>query len=139
MIIPRINDKIYYYDLLGAAYNMKENYGMLLKPTMKQLNFQLRGIHPNDIRVADQLIKCALTLSNAEKYDSSEEMLLKAYSIISKHKTNTGEILADYYRTYGLLYFHKDISSTDVEGFRNQKYKNYQTAIGYFKKALNAI
>ncbi len=131
-------DKIYYYELLGAIYQVKKSYDLASEAYNKAIEYSTQLYSLNDIHIATQYINYALFLYNSGQYNTCEEMLNKAYSIISLEGSKTGRNLAEYYKIYGALYSDKDIRTTDVDNFRIQKYKNYQQAIEYFKKALKA-
>jgi CHAT domain-containing protein/predicted Zn-dependent protease len=132
------DDKIYYYGLLGAIYQEKQEFDLASEAYQKAIRYSSELYPANDINIAIQYLSYAYFLSNSGKYDGAEEMLGKAYAIISSTETETGRNLAEYYKIYGVLYSDKNINSTDINDFKNQKYWNYQRAIEYFKKALKA-
>ncbi len=96
-------DKIYYYELLGAIYNIEGRYDLASEAYRKSIKFTLKLYPPNNINIAIQYLNYASFKYNIGDYEETEVFLEKAYSIISLTETEKGTNLADYYRIYGFL------------------------------------
>jgi CHAT domain-containing protein/tetratricopeptide (TPR) repeat protein len=131
--------KIYYLELLGAIYQETNNLDKAKIYYEEAIQQSMNLYSENDIEVAIEYINYALFLNNTNKFDEAIDILEKAYSILMVTENNKGKNIADYYRIYGTIYEDRNIESTNIGDFKNQKYLNYEEAIKYFKRALIAL
>lgn len=131
--------KVLYYDLLGAIYQEKKDFEKASLYYKKAINLTIKLYTKNDISVAYEYLNFANYLINTGNAEQATQALAEAQSIIFINQEEYGEHQSEYYRAFGKIMENKPIESKDIQTFKQQKLKNLEESISWYKKALTAL
>ncbi len=131
--------QISYLELLGAIYQETNEFEKAGEVYEKIIQHAKNYYSEKGMGLAVEYINYALFLNNINEFDEAINTLEDAYSIISITEKEKGQNLSEYYKIYATIYEDKNVKSTNINEFKNQKYQNYLKAISYLKKSLEAL
>ncbi len=131
-----IEDKKSYYELLAFIYQIQGDIIKSKHNYQKALDLTLSIYEPNSIDIAISYINYSNFLISIDQLSNAEEVLEKAYLIIQQMKPVNGMVLSEYYKIKGLILNNMPVATQNIESFKNQRNKNLQEAINWFKKGL---
>ena len=133
------DDKILFYELLGAAYQELKQNEKAYQSYQEAIDLSSKIYSEQSIVVAFEYLNLANFLITIGKTENAANAINKAKPIIFSDGNEKGFYASLFYRNKGLLAENKHIESKDVDVFKQEKIKNISDAIFFFKKALEAL
>lgn len=85
------------------------------------------------------LMNYAEFLSTIQQFEDGNDILNKAYPIITESQKDKGPQLSRFYEYKGRLFRNKPIATENIASFRQQKKQNLNEAIKWYHKSLLAL
>jgi CHAT domain-containing protein len=132
-------DQILFYDLLASICQVEGNITKAKENFKKAIELTIELNKDNYLTIAASYLKYSGFLVSIDQFSEADKALNKSFQYIQLSKVTNGEVIADYYKTAGLITDNKPVSSQNLEIFKQQKRQNLYEAVNFYRKGLTAL
>lgn len=132
-------DQILYFELLAFINQINNNTSEARNNYQSAIDLTIELYGVKNLKVAIEYLNYSLFLLANIEYNEASKVLEKARNIIITTQPVFGSELADYYNLKARYYRNLPIEKQDVKSFAEEKKRNLNKAINYYKKALTAL
>ena len=133
------DDQKLFYDLLASIYQVEGDITKAKENFKKAIELTIELSKDNYLTIAASYLKYSGFLVSIDQFSEAEKALNKSFQNIQLSKITNGEVIADYYKTAGLIAENKPVSSQNLEIFKRQKKQNLYEAVNLYQKGLTAL